>query len=198
MNTTLNALVHLSEHELLEHFEDLVARDRRTTARLLVEIDERKLWATHACPSMFAFCVERFHMSEQVTAKRIWAARTARRFPAVLEMVESGELHLSAIHLLARHLTPENCSDVLRRARHQSSREIERLVAALNPRPDVASSVRALPRTVVDAAEGNGAAAASDGGAVASDGGAAASGGATTRLVAAMPVAMRSSPVQSR
>src|SRR6187399_954477 len=172
MNTTMNALTHLSEHELLEHFTNLVARDRRTTARLLVaiaEIDERKLWAAHACPSMFAFCVERFHMSEQVTAKRIWAARTARRFPVVLEMVERGQLHLAAIHLLARHLTPENCSDVLLRARHKSSREIERLVAVLAPRPDVASTVRALPRTVVDIGQGGEAPAASGGRAAASD-----------------------------
>src|SRR6187402_657579 len=121
MNTTKNAVAQLSEHKLLEHFETLVARDRRTTAQLLVaiaEIDERKLWARHACPSMFAFCVERFHMSEQVTAKRLWAARTARRFPIVLEMVERGELHLSAIHLLASHLTADNCRDVLQSARH--------------------------------------------------------------------------------
>ena len=173
MNTTLDTLTHLSEHELLEHFENLVARDRRTTARLLVaiaEIDERKVWAAHACPSMFAFCVERFHMSEQVTAKGIWAARTARRFPVILEMVERGELHLTAIQLLSRHLTPENCSDILGRARHKSSREIERLVAALAPRPDVASSVRALPRTVVGAAHVVGADAAASDAAAPSDG----------------------------
>jgi hypothetical protein len=128
MNTVTSVLSQMSESELLDHFETLVARDRRTTTQLLVaiaEIDERKLWAGHAFPSMFAFCVERFHMSEQVTAKRIWAARTARRFPLVLEMVERGELHLSAIHLLARHLTAENCRDVLQRATHKSSREIE-------------------------------------------------------------------------
>src|SRR6186713_1071373 len=139
MNTMPNARAQLSEHELLSHFETLVARDCRTTAQLLVaiaEIDERKLWAAHACPSMFAFCVERFHMSEQVTAKRLWAARTARRFPVILEMVERGELHLSAIHLLAGHLTPDNFRDVLQSARHKSSREIELLVAALAPRPD--------------------------------------------------------------
>ena len=109
----------MSESELLDHFETLVARDRRTTAQLLVaigEVDERKIWSRHACPSMFAFCVTRFHMSEQVTAKRIWAARTARRFPVVLEMVERGELHLSAIHVLATHLTADNCRDVLHRA----------------------------------------------------------------------------------
>ena len=198
MNTTPNTLTHLSEHELLEHFENLVARDRRTTSRLLVaiaEIDERKLWAAHACPSMFAFCVERFHMSEQVTAKRIWAARTARRFPVILEMVERGELHLSAVHALARHLTPENCSDILERARHKSSREIERLVAALAPRPDVASSVRTLPRRVVEVAHDGAAAAASDSATMSSGG---ASDGAATRSEAASATeaAVQPCPVQ--
>jgi hypothetical protein len=53
MNTNLSAVTQLSESELLEHFENLVARDRRNTAQLLVviaEIDERKRWARHACP----------------------------------------------------------------------------------------------------------------------------------------------------
>src|SRR5690242_6506689 len=111
MTTSFDCVALLSEQELLDHFAGLVVRDRRTTADLLVaiaEIDERKLWARHACSSMFTFCMERFHMSEQVTAKRLWAARTARRFPVVLEMVARGELHLGAIHLLARHLNEQN------------------------------------------------------------------------------------------
>jgi 5-methylcytosine-specific restriction endonuclease McrA len=196
MNTNASAVAQLSEFELLEHFEALVARDRRNTAQLLVaiaEIDERKLWARHACPSMFVFCVERFHMSEQVAAKRIWAARTARRFPIVLEMVERGELHLSAIHLLARHLTPQNCSEVLRRARHKSAREIERLVAELAPRPDVSSSVRALPRTVVDATQAGCAANASSGDSTM----ASASATEGVRSASAPAAAMRSSSVLS-
>ena len=81
---TTDSLANLSERQLLHRFGDLVRQDRRLTAQLLVtiaEIDERKLWAKHACPSMFAFCVERFHMSESMTAKRIWAARTAHRAP---------------------------------------------------------------------------------------------------------------------
>jgi hypothetical protein len=209
MNTMTNILGQMSESELLDHFETLVARDRRTTTQLLVaiaEIDERKLWARHACPSMFAFCVERFHMSEQVTAKRIWAARTARRFPIVLDMVERGELHLSAIHLLARHLTTENCNDVLQRARHKSSREIEKLVAALSPRPDVASRVRALPRAVVHTAQSDGAASGdatmrevhdtAQGAAAASDDATMRSESASARAAAA--VGIRSCPAQSR
>jgi 5-methylcytosine-specific restriction endonuclease McrA len=148
MTTSINRVAKLSEQELLAHFAELVARDRRTTAELLVaiaEIDERKLWATHACSSMFTFCMKRFHMSEQVTTKRLWAARTARRFPIILEMVARGELHLGAIHLLAKHLTAENHAQVLERARHKSCREVERLVAELAPRSDVPSRIRALP-----------------------------------------------------
>ncbi len=148
--TTLDAsLSRLSEQELIDRFGRLVRCDRRNTVLLLVaiaEIDERKLWATRACSSMFEFCVRHYGMSEAVTAKRIWAARTARRFPVVLAMLERGDLHLGAIHLLARHLTPENHRCVLERARHRSSREIEKLIAEIAPQPDVPSRVRALPR----------------------------------------------------
>jgi 5-methylcytosine-specific restriction endonuclease McrA len=203
MNTMTSILARMSESELLHHFETLVARDRRTTTQLLVaiaEIDERKLWASHACPSMFVFCVERFHMSEQVTAKRIWAARTARRFPIILEMIERGELHLSAIHLLARHLTADNCRDVLQRATHKSSREIERLVAELAPRPDAPSRVRALPRMLVDTAQGVAAAAGSDGATTRSESGSAPVTATTMGSDLAAPAApgMRSCPLQSR
>jgi hypothetical protein len=148
MTTSFDSVAMFSGQELLDYFEALVVRDRRTTAELLIaiaEIDERKLWAGHACSSMFTFCMERFHMSEQVTAKRLWAARTARRFPVILEMVERGELHLGAIHLLARHLTADNHVRVLERAKHRSSREVERLIAELEPRADVASRIRAMP-----------------------------------------------------
>jgi len=149
MNAT-DSLRNLSERQLLHRFGDLVRQDRRCTAQMLAaiaEIDERKLWAKHACPSMFAFCVERFHMSESMTAKRIWAARTAGRFPVILQMVARGELHLSAIVKIARHLTDDNHRGLLVRARHKSSREIDALVAELAPRPDVPSRIRALPRT---------------------------------------------------
>jgi hypothetical protein len=106
------------------------------------------LWAKHACLSMFAFCVQRFHMSESATAKRIWAARTARRFPVILQMMADGELHLSGIAQLAKHLTVDNHRGILTRAKHKSAREIERLVAELAPRADLPSRVRALPRAV--------------------------------------------------
>jgi hypothetical protein len=88
---------------------------------------------------MFAFCTKRFHMSEAVAARRIRAGRATCRFPCILGMVARGELHLSGIHQLAGHLTEENGEEVLRRARHRSMREVERLVAEISPKPDVTS-----------------------------------------------------------
>jgi HNH endonuclease len=58
---------------------------------------------------------------------------------------DTREIHLSAIRLLAPHLTPENHADALREASHKSKREVEHIVARLQPQPDVTSSVRRLP-----------------------------------------------------
>jgi hypothetical protein len=142
----------LAEDELLARFERLVVADRRTTAHLLAaiaEIDKRKLWARRACSSMFEFCLRYYNMSEQVAAKRIWTARTTRRFPVMLAMLARGELHLTAIQLLSKHLTEANHAGVLERAKHRTSREIENLIAEIAPRPDVPSRIRALPRRTV-------------------------------------------------
>jgi hypothetical protein len=85
-------------------------------------------------------------MSEHVAARRIGAARAARCFPVIFEMVGRGEIHLTRIHRLKAHLTEDNHLEVLRRARHKTVREIEVLVRELAPLPDVPSRVRALPR----------------------------------------------------
>jgi 5-methylcytosine-specific restriction endonuclease McrA len=82
---------------------------------------------------------------EPAAYNRIEVARVARRFPIILEGLAAGELTLASVKLLAPHLAPENHADVLTRARHQSKRAVELLVAALNPRPDVPSLIRKLP-----------------------------------------------------
>ena len=142
------SLERVGRRRLLRDFAALVGKDRGNTVELLLyigEIDRRKLYLEHACPSMFAFCTKRFRMSEAVAAKRIRAGRAARRFPCILEMVRRGELHLSGVHQLAGHLTEENHREVLRRARYRTMREIEELVAEIAPKADVAALIRAVP-----------------------------------------------------
>lgn len=138
----------LTDSILLTELAELVRRDHQHTARLLRyldEVDRRELWARLGHPSMFDFCVVRFHMSESEAGKRIGAARAARRLPALFEMVARGELHLSGIHRLKAHLTEDNHRDLLAEAKHKTIKEIEQLVARLSPQPDVPSRLRALP-----------------------------------------------------
>ncbi|HXF59048.1 MAG TPA: hypothetical protein VN539_04425, partial [Candidatus Saccharimonadales bacterium] len=114
-------LDHLSDAVLLCELSELAARDRSTTADLLAhiaEVDDRRLYAPAAYPSMFAYCVEELHMSEDAAYRRIHVARAARKFPMLFGELESGRLHLSAVSLLAPHLTAENLEDLIAGARH--------------------------------------------------------------------------------
>ena len=76
------ALSHLSDHALLRDLASLVSREGTTTAELLAhlaEVDERKLYLPAAYPSMYMYCVQELHMSEDTAFKRLRVARTARQ-----------------------------------------------------------------------------------------------------------------------
>ena len=127
---------------------ELTRRSRHTEALLLVhlgEIDARRLYLREACSSLFAYCTERLHFSEGEAFYRVAAARAAREHAVILEMLADGRLHLTAVALLAPHLTATNRDAVLSRAVHRSKRQVLELVAELAPRPDVRSPVRKLP-----------------------------------------------------
>jgi hypothetical protein len=145
-------LSHLADHTLLRELVTLVAQDRALTAELLAhlaEVDARKLYLPAAYPSMYAYCVGELHLCEQAAFKRILAARTARRFPAIFDAVAQGRLHLSAVVLLAPHLTEDTAEELLAAATHKSKAAIEQLLAERHPRPDVLGSVEAVPASSV-------------------------------------------------
>jgi len=138
----------ISDQDLLRDLKQLIVKDRKLEAELLThlaEVDARKLYLKEGCTSMFVYCTEVLRFSESEAYHRIAAARAACSYPAVLERLDSGEIHLSGITLLAPHLTPENQVALLSRAKHKSKRAIEALVADLRPRPAAASCVRRLP-----------------------------------------------------
>lgn len=133
---------------LLARLKALLLQDHQLCADLLAhlaEVDGRKLYLDQACSSMFVYCVERLHMSEPTAYKRIEAARAARRFPVIFERVAAGDLNLTAVTLLAPRLTGDNHLDLLAAAVHRSKRELERLLAARFPKPDVAPDLRKVP-----------------------------------------------------
>jgi hypothetical protein len=144
----LGSVARLDDVELMAGLHGLVSQDRALTARLLLhlgEVDARGLYRERAFSSMFEYAVEALRMSPDEAYVRLRAARLGREFPAVLQLLEKNELHLSAIKLLAPHLTQANHAELLGRARCRSKREVELIVAELAPKPDVPSVLRKLP-----------------------------------------------------
>ena len=144
-------LESLSDSDLLERLSVLVERHRKLDAEVvahIAQVDERKLYLGQACSSMFAYCTELLHFSEAEAYLRIAVARASRRFPVLLAMLDDGRLHLSGIARLAPHLDADNIGTVTARATHMSKREIDELIAELNPRPDAPARVRKLPARV--------------------------------------------------
>jgi hypothetical protein len=83
-------------------------------------------------------------LSECAAYGRIEAARAGRQFPVVLTRLMAGEITLTGVGLLRPILTEENHVRLFDAARYKTKREIEDLVAAEHPRPDVPAAVRAL------------------------------------------------------
>jgi 5-methylcytosine-specific restriction endonuclease McrA len=139
----------LSDNDLLARLHALAGREREESVELvahLAELDSRPaLYAGQGYGSLFNYCTRALRLSEDAACNRIEAARACRRFPEILELLAAGDLTLTSVRLLARHLTAENHQAVFARASNRSRREIEELVAELAPRPDAPTLVRRLP-----------------------------------------------------
>ena len=136
VSDVVDAFAALSDDELVERVKDLAACERRASVALirsLVEFDARRLYLREGCWSLFTYCTQVLHLSEGSACDRIETARASRRYPKVLDALERGDLTLTAVRLLAPHLTPANHGEVLAAARHRSKLGIQELIASLKP-----------------------------------------------------------------
>ena len=144
----MSSLSSVRDEDLLRQLLQLAKQSRGVEAELVAQIGEvelRRLYAPQACSSMFEYCRRVLGFRENEAYLRLTVARAAREHPVLLERLRDGRLHLSGIARLAPHLTRRNVDAVLKRACGMSHREIRELAAELEPRPDVAPSVRKLP-----------------------------------------------------
>jgi 5-methylcytosine-specific restriction endonuclease McrA len=150
MTNDSSALRTLSDLDLLSTVKTLAENERQATAQLiaaLAELDARRLYLGEGCASLFAYCTQVLHLSEHAAYGRIETARTARRYPVILDLLAEGSITLTSVGLLSPHLTEENHRDLVEQARHKSRREVEVIVAGLRPQPPVPSTIRRLPTT---------------------------------------------------
>jgi 5-methylcytosine-specific restriction endonuclease McrA len=147
----MNELEHakqLSDEALISKLSRCVREDRVLNARLLAhlgEMDDRGLYRDQGFNSMFDYCVRALHMSESEADLRIKSARIGRQFPNALEMLARGELHMTALRLLAPVLTASN-THLLKEVCFKSKQEVREVIAKHFPAPDVADSMRRLPQ----------------------------------------------------
>jgi 5-methylcytosine-specific restriction endonuclease McrA len=147
-SNSLNAAATLSDAELMTTVKQLAANERGATVQLvahLAEVDARRLYLGEGCSSLFTYCTQALHLSEHAAYRRIEAARAARRFPGILEALAGGALHLTAVSLIAPHLTSDNVDSVIAASTHKTKRDVEELIATVRPAPPVPSSVRKVP-----------------------------------------------------
>src|SRR6185503_6156962 len=126
----------------------LAGGEREATVALiahLAEFDARRLFEGEGFSSTFKYCLEVLRLSEDAAFNRIEAARAARRFPVVLDMLTAGTLSPTTTRMLGRHLTDDNHAALLAAACGKSKQEVEQLLAARLPQPDVLPSVRRIP-----------------------------------------------------
>jgi 5-methylcytosine-specific restriction endonuclease McrA len=144
--------VQLGDAELIAGLKRCVAQERVVTARLLVhfgEVDARGLFRDQGYASMFAYAVIGLHMSEAEAMVRIRVSRLGRVLPVALQMLAHGEVHLTALKLLAPVLTRDNLG-LLDEARFKSKQQVLELLAKHFPKPDAETSIRRLPVRLAD------------------------------------------------
>jgi 5-methylcytosine-specific restriction endonuclease McrA len=142
----------LSDEELVSQLASLCLEGRRLVARVIVhltEVEDRGVDKKAACSSMWDFCLRRLGMSEGETSRRLNAVKLVRRFPSLLGRIERGEIHLSTLKILGRHLDESNLDELLEAARGKTRMQVKELVASRHPRPDAPTMVTELPAALV-------------------------------------------------
>ena len=142
------SLSHLGDRELLRDLAAAVARERISTAEVLLliaEVDARRLFLPAAYPCMKDYCVGALGLSEEAAFKRIRVARLGREHPEIFESIEDGRLTLSSVLLLKPHLTRANAVALLDAASHKTRAELERMLAERFPGTEELALVEAVP-----------------------------------------------------
>jgi len=139
---------HTSDDDLSKIAATHADDERTRTAELLAdigEIDERRLYVRAGYATLIDYCTGALRLSEDAACRRIHAARAARRFPAIFRMCAEGRLNLTAVNLLAPHLTESNADEWLEAAAGLSRSDLMTWIAARRPTTELMGWVQPLP-----------------------------------------------------
>jgi len=129
-------LSSIPDRELIARLEQLRRDDRVSCVEILHhlnEVERRSLHLRLGYSSLFAYCTGRLCYSEPAAAQRVRVARCLHRFPRVGPMLESGEINLITLGLVANIVTEATLDAWLERIRGRTQREVETMASAVRP-----------------------------------------------------------------
>jgi 5-methylcytosine-specific restriction endonuclease McrA len=144
----LATAARLSNDALVARLKLLSVRERDATVEIvahLAELDARKTHLGEGPGSLFVYCRDVLGYSEDAAWNRAATAAAVRRYPVILGWLADASLNVTTVRMLRSVLTPESHLAVLTEARRRSKKDVERIVARLDPKPDVPSTIRKLP-----------------------------------------------------
>lgn len=131
-----HSLRSLSDQDIISGTRSARAQEHRGLLALishLIEFERRRLHFKLGFQSLHHYCTAELGYCESSAIRRMTAARMVARFPEIYALLESRQVHLSAITRIAKVLTAENSAVLLARVRGKSLREIEAIVAEYDP-----------------------------------------------------------------
>jgi len=137
----------LSDSSLRQAMPGVVAAEHRSIAALvacLAEYGRRRLHNADGYPTLCAYAIDALGYSEDSAWRRAKAAEVAQDFPAVLPMLADGRLHLTALVMVAPHLTRANADELLELVALKNKKTIERVLAERFPHPDLPTRLAPL------------------------------------------------------
>src|SRR6187402_704259 len=152
--THAEPLATIPDDELFSAGQRLTARSNVALADLLAhlgEVERRGLHRLRACASLYTYCIYELRMSEDAAFRRAKAARLVREYPELRAAIAKGELHLTGVLMIGPHLGGERHAEILQRSRFRSKRELLRLIARIDPKPEVPARVEPIGPTPVEA-----------------------------------------------
>jgi 5-methylcytosine-specific restriction endonuclease McrA len=129
-------LVSIPDRALIAQIEELRCSEREASVDFLHhlnEVERRSLHLRLGYPSLFAYCTGHLRYSESDAARRVQVARCLGRFPAVGPLLQTGEINLMTLGLVANLLTDATVDQWLARIRGKSQREVEAIAATVRP-----------------------------------------------------------------
>jgi hypothetical protein len=127
-------LSSIPDRELIARLEQLRRAERDSSVDVLHhlnEVERRSLHLRLGYSSLFAYCTGHLRYSESAAARRVQAARCLKRFPRVGPLLQSGEINLMTLGLVANLLSESTLDQWLERIRGKTQREVEALAATV-------------------------------------------------------------------